>query len=68
MALIKFFRGAKANYKGAVGQAHRDSIYFATDTHELLLNTDAYGLSSDDLAKLNGAYIEKKETNKENKA
>lgn len=55
MALIKFFRGNKANYKGAVGQAHRDSIYFATDTHELLLNEIAYGLSSDDLTKLNGA-------------
>ena len=56
MALIKFFRGAKANYKGAEGQVHRDSIYFATDTHELLLNTDAYGLSSEDLTKLNGAF------------
>lgn len=56
MALIKFFRGAKANYKGEEGQVHRDSIYFATDTHELLLNTDAYGLSSEDLTKLNGAF------------
>lgn len=56
MALIKFFRGAKANYKGAQGQVHRDSIYFATDTHELLLNETAYGLSSDDLTKLNGAF------------
>ena len=57
MALIKFFRGAKANYKGAQGQVHRDSIYFATDTHELLLNETAYGLSSDDLINLNGAFI-----------
>lgn len=56
MALIKFFRGAKANYKGAEGQVHRDSIYFATDTHELLLNKTAYGLSSDDLTKLNEAF------------
>lgn len=56
MALIKFFRGAKANYKGAEGQVHRDSIYFATDTHELLLNETAYGLSSNDLTKLNGAF------------
>lgn len=55
MALVKFFRGKKANYKGAVGQAHRDSIYFATDTNELLLNETAYGLSTSDLAKLNGA-------------
>lgn len=56
MALIKFFRGAKTNYKGAQGQVHRDSIYFATDTHELLLNETAYGLSSGDLTKLNGAF------------
>lgn len=55
MALVKFFRGLKANYKGAEGQAHRDSIYFATDTKELLLNETAYGLSTGDLAKLNTA-------------
>lgn len=55
MALVKFFRGLKANYKGAEGQAHRDSIYFATDTNELLLNGTAYGLSTGDLAKLNTA-------------
>lgn len=65
MALVKFFRGNKANYKGAEGQAHRDSIYFATDTKELLLNETAYGLSTGDLAKLNTAvdsidwYIDK---------
>jgi hypothetical protein len=55
MALVKFFRGLKANYKGAEGQAHRDSIYFATDTKELLLNETAYGLSKGDLDKLNTA-------------
>lgn len=65
MALVKFFRGNKANYKGAEGQAHRDSIYFATDTKELLLNETAYGLSTADLGKLNTAvdsidwYIDK---------
>lgn len=65
MALVKFFRGNKANYNGAEGQAHRDSIYFATDTKELLLNETAYGLSTADLAKLNTAvdsidwYIDK---------
>ena len=65
MALVKFFRGLKANYKGAKGQAHRDSIYFATDTKELLLNETAYGLSTTDLGKLNTAvdsidwYIDK---------
>ena len=55
MALVKFFRGLKAKYKGAEGQAHRDSIYFATDTKELLLNETAYGLSTTDLGKLNTA-------------
>lgn len=65
MALVKFFRGNKANYKGAEGQAHRDSIYFATDTNELLLNGTAYGLSTENLDKLNTAvdsidwYIDK---------
>lgn len=53
MALVKFFRGFKANYVPA--STHADSIYFATDTNELLLNGTAYGLSKGDLAKLNTA-------------
>lgn len=53
MALVKFFRGLKANYVPA--STHADSIYFATDTQELLLNNKAYGLSTTDLGKLNGA-------------
>lgn len=53
MALVKFFRGLKANYVPAT--THADSIYFATDTQELLLNNKAYGLSTADLGKLNGA-------------
>ena len=53
MALVKFFRGLKANYVPA--STHADSIYFATDTNELLLNGTAYGLSKGDLAKLNTA-------------
>lgn len=63
MALVKFFRGLKANYVPAT--THADSIYFATDTQELLLNNKAYGLSTGDLAKLNTAvdsidwYIDK---------
>lgn len=63
MALVKFFRGLKANYVPA--STHADSIYFATDTNELLLNGTAYGLSTTDLAKLNTAvdsidwYIDK---------
>lgn len=63
MALVKFFRGLKANYVPAT--THADSIYFATDTQELLLNNKAYGLSTADLGKLNTAvdsidwYIDK---------
>lgn len=63
MALVKFFRGLKANYVPAT--THADSIYFATDTQELLLNGTAYGLSKADLAHLNTAvdsidwYIDK---------
>lgn len=53
MALVKFFRGLKANYVPAT--THADSIYFATDTQELLLNNKAYGLSTADLGRLNGA-------------
>lgn len=53
MALVKFFRGLKDNYVPAT--THADSIYFATDTQELLLNGTAYGLSKGDLAKLNTA-------------
>lgn len=56
MALVKFFRGLKKNY--VHGTTHKDAIYFATDTHELLIDNVAYGLSADDsdkLVKLNGA-------------
>lgn len=36
-----FFRGNKENYDSAV--AHKDKLYFATDTHELLVNGVSYG-------------------------
>lgn len=36
-----FFRGAKASYDAA--SAHKDKLYFATDTHELLVNGVSYG-------------------------
>jgi hypothetical protein len=45
--MVKFFRGLKANYAGGVGQAHHDGIYFATDTNELLMNGEAYGINND---------------------
>ena len=35
-----FFRGAKANYDAAV--THKDKLYFATDTGEILMNGKAY--------------------------
>lgn len=36
-----FFRGVKANYKPSAD--HKDKLYFATDTHELLVNNVLYG-------------------------
>ena len=36
-----FFRGVKANYKPEA--EHEDKLYFATDTHELLVNGVSYG-------------------------
>lgn len=40
MNLVKFFRGVKANYNAT---AHADALYFATDTHELIMNGASYG-------------------------
>lgn len=36
-----FFRGQKANYVAET--THKDKLYFATDTHELLVNGISYG-------------------------
>ena len=52
MALVKFFRGNRDNYSQST---HADSVYFAIDTQELLLNGKAYGIKPEDLTKLNGA-------------
>ena len=52
MALVKFFRGIRNNYSQST---HADSVYFATDTQELLLNGKAYGIKPADLTRLNGA-------------
>ncbi len=41
MAQIKFYRGLKATYKG--DSTHKDGLYFALDTHELLMNGVVYG-------------------------
>lgn len=40
MNLVKFFRGVKANYNAT---SHADALYFATDTHELIMNGASYG-------------------------
>ena len=49
MAEVQFYRGLKAKYSLST---HIDSIYFATDTHEIVLNNVSYGLSATDLATL----------------
>jgi hypothetical protein len=55
--MIKFFRGSKALYKPAV--EHKDGIYFATDTHELLVNNVAYGMSAEGIEDLTNLVNEK---------
>lgn len=40
MAQLKFYRGLKANY--VANTTHKDGIYFATDTNEILMNGKAY--------------------------
>lgn len=40
MAQLKFYRGLRANY--VAGTTHKDGIYFATDTNEILMNGKAY--------------------------
>lgn len=41
MAQVKFYRGLKANYVAAT--THKDGLYYATDTHEVLMNGVSYG-------------------------
>lgn len=53
MAQVKFYRGSINSYLPST--THKDSIYFATDTNQLLLNDAAYGVSSDDAAILSTA-------------
>lgn len=40
MAYVSFYRGLKDNYNYT---SHQDSIYFATDTQEIILNDISYG-------------------------
>lgn len=53
MAQVKFYRGLKAKY--VADGAHLNGVYFATDTKELLMNGQAYGLSVTDAATLAGS-------------
>lgn len=53
MSTVKFYRGLKSAYDGAV--KHKDGIYFATDKGEILVNGTSYGLGSDTLKDLNDA-------------
>lgn len=52
MAQVKFFRGNKNAYSSS---AHEHGIYFATDTHEIILNGTPYGCSSDLESMLKGS-------------
>ena len=40
MAQLKFYRGLKANYVPTT--THKDGVYFASDTNEILMNGNAY--------------------------
>ena len=43
MATLKFYRGLQANY--AAETTHKDGVYFATDTAEILMNGVSYGFT-----------------------
>lgn len=52
MAKISFYRGLREKYNSTT---HADAIFFAQDSHEIILNDVAYGLSTADLAALQAA-------------
>lgn len=52
MAQVKFYRGLRASYDSTT---HSNGIYFATDTHVILMNGVEYGVSADDIAAIKGA-------------
>ena len=56
MAQVNFYRGVRARYSAST---HANGIYFATDTHEILMNNQAYGLSAEDLSSLEEAINSK---------
>lgn len=52
MAQVNFYRGVRDRYSDST---HANGIYFATDTHEILMSNVAYGLSASDLSNLKEA-------------
>ena len=52
MAQVKFYRGLAASYNTST---HANCIYFATDTHELIMDNKKYGISESNAALLNNA-------------
>lgn len=50
-----FFRGEKSKY--LAGTTHKDKIYFATDTHEILVNNVSYGGGSIKTVELSGTKL-----------
>ena len=55
MAQVKFFRGLKSTYTSNPSN-YVNAIYFATDTRELLMGEQSYGMSADNSAILNSAF------------
>ena len=53
MAQVKFYRGLSTAYLPS--STHKDCIFFATDTNQLMLNDAAYGVSASDSAILKNA-------------
>ena len=53
MAQVKFYRGLSGAYLPS--STHKDCIFFATDTNQLMLNDVAYGTSASDAAILKNA-------------
>lgn len=45
MTLVKFYRGQKAKYNE---ETHVDGLYFALDTHEIIMNGVSYGYNAAD--------------------
>ena len=47
--MVKFYRGLRSSYNP---ETHHDGIYFASDTHEILMNNTVYGAGSSTVARI----------------